>query len=154
MSFDDDGGSGRHSTGTTTENVAKLREVILEGRRSTIHDVCDFVKLSYGTCQRIFSQEINMRRIAAKFLPGSLSNDQKERRVAVWLELKEPTEHDPSFISTVITGDESWVYGYDPETKQQPSQWRTLNSPRPRKARQVRNNVKSMLIFLHWRHCA
>jgi hypothetical protein len=38
------------------------------------------------------------------------------------------------------------VYGYDPETKQQSSQWKSPNSPRPKKARHVRSNVKPMLI--------
>jgi hypothetical protein len=39
------------------------------------------------------------------------------------------------------------VYDYDPETKQQSSQWKLPNSPRPKKAHQVRSNVKSMLWF-------
>jgi hypothetical protein len=55
MSVDDDQRSGRPSTGTTTKNVPKVREAILEDRRRTIHDVCDIVKLSHGTCQRILS---------------------------------------------------------------------------------------------------
>ena len=38
------------------------------------------------------------------------------------------------------------MYVYDSENKQQSSQWRSPNSPRPRKARQVRSNVKYMLI--------
>jgi hypothetical protein len=63
-----------------------------------------------------------MRRIAAKFVSRLLSNDQKEHRVAVCSELKEQTENDPNFTSAIITGDESLVYGYDPETKQQSSQ--------------------------------
>jgi len=50
------------------------------------------------------------------------------------------------FLSRVITGDESWVYGYDPETKQQSSQWKSPRSPRPKKARQVKSNLKSMII--------
>jgi outer membrane lipoprotein-sorting protein len=29
---------------------------------------------------------------------------------------------DPEFLKTVITGDETWVYGYDLETKVQSSQ--------------------------------
>ena len=37
---------------------------------------------------------------------------------------------------------ESWVYGYDVETKAQSSQWKHTESPRPKKARQVRSNVK------------
>jgi len=41
--------------------------------------------------------------------------------------------------------DESWVYGYDPETKAQSSQWKSPESPRPKKARQSRSNVKVML---------
>jgi len=49
-------------------------------------------------------------------------------------------------MSRVITGDESWVYGYDPETKQQSSQWTSPGCPRPKKARQSRSANKSMLI--------
>jgi len=49
-------------------------------------------------------------------------------------------------LSRVITGDESWVYGYNPETKQQSSQWKSPTSPRPKKARQVKSNVKNMII--------
>jgi hypothetical protein len=50
-------------------------------------------------------------------------------------------------LSTVITGDESRIYGYDRETEQQSSQWKSPNSPRPKKARRVKNKVKSMLII-------
>jgi hypothetical protein len=40
---------------------------------------------------------------------------------------------DPKFLKTVITGDETWVYGYDPETKVQ-LQWKHSSSPRPQKS--------------------
>jgi hypothetical protein len=58
MSVDDDECSRRPSTGTTTENVAEVREAILEDRKRTIHDVCDIVGLSYGTCQGILSDAL------------------------------------------------------------------------------------------------
>ncbi|UYV80564.1 hypothetical protein LAZ67_19000694 [Cordylochernes scorpioides] len=48
-------------------------------------------------------------------------------------------------ITRVITGDEAWVYGYDVETKAQSSQWKLPHEPRPKKARQVRSNVKALL---------
>ena len=58
-------------------------------------------------------------------------------------------ESDSNFLNTVITDDESWVYGYDPETKAQSTQWKHSSSPRPKKARQVRSNVKVLLtVFL------
>ncbi|XP_070394043.1 uncharacterized protein [Dermacentor albipictus] len=55
------------------------------------------------------------------------------------------TNCDPDFMNTINTGDESWVYEYDTETKSQSSQWKHSTSPRPKKARQVRSNVKVML---------
>jgi histone-lysine N-methyltransferase SETMAR len=86
---------------------------------------------------------LNLRRISAKFLPRLLSDYQKAHRVSVCRELKQQARDNPSFNSNIITGDETWVYDYDPETKQQSS---SPNSPRPKKARKVRNNVKSILI--------
>jgi len=40
---------------------------------------------------------------------------------------------DPEFLNIVTTGDESWVYGYGPETKAQSSQWQHSTSPISRK---------------------
>jgi hypothetical protein len=88
-----------------------------------------------------------MRRIYAEFVPRLLIGDQKAHRISVCRELKQQVRDDPSFISNIITGDETWVYGYDPETKQQSLQWKLPNSSGSKKARQVRSNVKSMLIF-------
>jgi hypothetical protein len=50
------------------------------------------------------------------------------------LELQEKSNEDPSFISRIMTGDESLIYGYDPETKQQASQWKSPQSPGAKKA--------------------
>lgn len=58
----------------------------------------------------------------------------------------ENVENERNYMSMIITGDESWIYGYDPETKFQSSQWKTPLSPRPKKARQVKSNVKVMLV--------
>jgi hypothetical protein len=80
-------------------------------------------------------------------VPRLLSDDQKSHRVSVCRELKQQARDDPNFISIIITGDETWVYGYDPEPKRQSSQWNSSKSPRPKKVLQVRSDVKSMLIF-------
>ena len=88
-----------------------------------------------------------MRLISARFVPRPLSDDQKALRVSVCRELKQEARDDPNFISSIITGDETWVYGYDLEAKQQSSQWKSPNSPQPKKACQVRGSVKSMLII-------
>jgi len=46
----------------------------------------------------------------------------------------------------VITGDETWIFEYDPETKRQSKEWHTSASPCPKKARMSKSKIKSMLI--------
>jgi len=133
--------SGRPSTCTTPEMIAKVREVILEDRRQTIHDVCNRNGPSYLSCQRILTDELNMRRSAAKFVPHLLNNDQRDHRVQVCTKLQKAVTHDPNFLSRVITGDESWLYNYDLEAEQQSSQWKTPSSPRLKKVCQVCSNI-------------
>jgi hypothetical protein len=72
----DDKHSGRPSTCTTPEMIAEVLEVILKDRRQTIHAVCNRAGLSYGSCQHILADELSMRRIAAKFVPHLLKNEQ------------------------------------------------------------------------------
>ena len=51
--------SGRLSTFTTPEMIAKVREVILEDKGQTIHDVYNSIGLSYRSCQCILAEELH-----------------------------------------------------------------------------------------------
>jgi hypothetical protein len=57
-------------------------------------------------------------RIATKFVPQLMTNDRKQQRINMCLELWEKAFKDPTITSRIITDNESWIYGYDPETKQ------------------------------------
>ena len=133
MCVDDDECSGRPSTSTTLENIADVREAHLADQWQTIHGVCEIVGLSYGTVQCTLVDNLDMGRISAIFVSRLLSDDLKAHRVAVCSELKQQAKDDPNFISNTITGDDTWIYGYDPGTKQQSSQRKSSNSPRPKK---------------------
>jgi hypothetical protein len=96
----------------------KILELIHEDHHQTIHELTDTAGISYEVCQEFLTENLNMRRISAKFVPQLLTNDQKPWHVKMRLELREKANEDPTFIPRIITGDESWIYGYDPETKQ------------------------------------
>jgi len=49
-------------------------------------------------------------------------------------------------LKNVITGDETWIFEYDPETKRQSKEWHTSVSLRPKNARMSKSKIKSMLI--------
>ena len=103
---------------STPKNVETIRRLVHEDRRRTIKDNAAIVNVSYGTVQTILTCDSNMHRVGTKFVPRLLTPEQKEHRVAICKELHQRALGDPSFMSRVIAGDESWVYVYDPETKQ------------------------------------
>jgi len=145
-SIDDDERSGRPVSSSTPEMIDRVHRITRKDRHPTIGEVIMLVGISHGTCHKILTEDLKMRCVASKFVPRLPSVDQKQRRLDICLDLKENAANNPSFLSNVITGDETWVYAYDPETKSQSSQWKSPGSPQLKKARQVRSNIKSMLI--------
>ena len=83
-----------------------------------------------------------------KFVPRPLMVEQKQQRLLISLALCDHATSDSSFLGNVIMGDETWVYGYDPETRVQSSQWKSPSSPRAKKARQSRSNIKMMMMIV------
>ncbi|XP_011874818.1 PREDICTED: putative uncharacterized protein FLJ37770 [Vollenhovia emeryi] len=137
--------AGRPSTSITDENIDEVKKIVLANRRITVREVAVDLNISIGSCHSIFTNDLGMRRVAAKFVPKLLTFDQKQHRINTATELLNSVRDDPNLLQRVITGDESWVYGYDVETKAQSSQWKLPHEPRPKKARQVRSNVKVLL---------
>ena len=84
--------------------IERVRQIIREDRRSTI----DEVSMLLGTCHKILTEDLKMRRVASTFVPRFLSFDQKQHRIDVCLDLRENAANDPSFLSNVISGDETW----------------------------------------------
>jgi len=80
---DDDPRSGRPSTSKSDDNVAKVREVIRSNRRLTVREVAEEVSISKTVCHEIITENLSMHRIAAKFVPRLLTDDQKQNRVDV-----------------------------------------------------------------------
>ena len=60
-----------------------------------------------------------MRRVSAKFNLRLLTDDQKQNCVDISQELLANANGNVNFLKNIITGDETWIYGYDVETKMQ-----------------------------------
>ena len=106
-SVDDDEHTGRHTSCTNPETVARIQQLIHQDRRWTIHDIAEEVGVSYGTCQWVLMEELGMHRVAAKSVPRILTADQKQQHVNVCTELRQLASDDEMLLSSVITGDES-----------------------------------------------
>ena len=143
-SVENDLRSGRPLTSSDDAHVTK--EIVRSNRRLTVREIAEDCNISVGSCHEILVEKLGMHPVAVKFVPRLMSQDQKDNRVTICQELLDRANYDTSmFTEQIITGYETWVYGYDIETKVQSSQWVGKFSPRAKKARQVRSNVKVLL---------
>ena len=132
---EDDERSGRPST-TDDPHIDEINTLVQANRRLTVRELAEECGISVGSCHHILTEELKMHRVAAKFVPRLMTSDQQAHRVQVCQDLLDHSENDKEFLPKIITGDESWVYGCDVETKVQFSQWTSKTSPRPKKAYQ------------------
>jgi len=143
--FEDEQRIGRPSTSHTSDNVAKAKVVLESDRRVSVRLIADQVGLPKSIVHEIFTTELQMRKVCVKLLPKVLTDEQKENRVSISRELLDRVRGNPDFLEQVITGDETWVFEYDPETKRQSPEWHTTESFRPKKARTSKSKMKPML---------
>ncbi|XP_018314337.1 histone-lysine N-methyltransferase SETMAR-like [Mycetomoellerius zeteki] len=146
-SVEDDERSGRPSTSKTNENINKVREMLISNRKLTIRELAEDLNIAYGSVQDIIVNDLGLRRVAAKLVPKELNFMQKRDRV----DIAKDMISDPTFIKRIITGDETWVYEYDTQSRHQASEWRAPNEPRPKKPRRFQSKKKVMLtVFMDY----
>lgn len=145
-SVDSNSRSGRPSTTKTADNIEGMRLAIEQDRRMTVRELEEDLGIPKTIISEILTENLRMKRVCAKFIPKLFTAEQNTR-LEIALDNLEMVNNNDNVLRKVITGEESLVYSYDPETKQQSSQWKHSESPRPKKARQSRSNVKSMLII-------
>ena len=143
---DDDHRSGRPSTSRTDENVERVRQKVRSDRRLTVRMNTDELDMNNERVYRIITEDLGMKKICAKMVPRLLNEGQKERRVQVCQDILEQLETEPNLVKRVVTGDESWIFEYDPVTKRQSLEWKSALSPRPKKVMVFKSITKVMLI--------
>ena len=105
------------------DNVTEqVQTTIMQDRRITVREIATALEVSIRSVHSILTEDLYMRRVSSKFVPKLLKMEQKQCRLEIALDMLDNANSDPNFLNIVITGDETWVYGYDPETKMLSSQ--------------------------------
>ncbi|UYV75413.1 hypothetical protein LAZ67_13000179 [Cordylochernes scorpioides] len=109
--------------GKNVQNVQKITDLIKENPRTTLLELEQDTGISKTTIGKIVTKDLKLKKTPAKFIPRFLTNEQKLCRLATCENMLEMTRTDPEWKEKIITGDETWVYDYDPETKRQYAEW-------------------------------
>lgn len=144
-SIEDDPRSGRPSTATTTENIDRVHKMVMDDRRLTVRYIAEIIGICQERVHHILTNELEMTKVSARWVPRLLTPDQKRTRLDMSRENLELFEADPDgFIERFLTMDECWVHHFEPETKKQSMQWKHTFSPPPKKAKVVSSAGKVM----------
>jgi len=127
-SVTDEERSGWPATSRTEENIAKIRQIVRKNCRLTVRSIAEQVNIDRETVRKILTEDLDIRKVYSKIVPKEPTKKQKQRRVTICQDLLE-TQDD--ILGRVIKGDETWVYQYDPATKRQSAQWKTIECQFP-----------------------
>jgi len=118
-SIKDEPRSGRPSTSKTDNNVELVGALVRSDRRLTVRMIASELNLNHTTVHQILTEELAMKKLYTKFVPKNLTIEEKDNRKDACLHLLERIQRDRNFLKNVITGDETWIFEYDPEIKRQ-----------------------------------
>jgi histone-lysine N-methyltransferase SETMAR len=122
----------------------------LEDRRIAAKSVAEQLDISRERFGSIIHEDLDMRKLSAKWVPKCLNTDQKHQQWQSSEQILEFFRRNPNdFLSRLVAMDKTWLYHYDPETKQQSMEWRHSGSPSPKIFR-VQNSAGKVLTSIFW----
>jgi len=122
---------GRPSISDKT--VAKVEQITCQDWRITLDDLCILVpEVSRSTIGRTFTEKLEYRKVCARWVPRTLTEDHQRQRTDSSCEfLQHYAGENGNFLDLIVTGDETWAFHFTPDTKQQSREWRHSSSPKP-----------------------
>ena len=87
------------------EDIDEVKKIVLVNRRITIREVTEDLNISIGSCHSIFSNYLDMTRVAKELVPKLLNFDQKQHRIDIAQEILDSVRDDPNLLQ--IT-DHNW----------------------------------------------
>lgn len=144
--LEDEPRSGRPTEIVTSETIATVETLIKENPRITYHIIEEALHLSPPQVASILHEHLHVRKRTARWVPHILTPDQKTCRVEWCQFMLDKFDRGRSrLVETIVTGDETWIYQFDPLTKQQSQVWMFPDDDVPTKPRRARSVGKQMV---------
>ena len=145
----DDQRSGRPSV-ISNSSCALVNDLVAEDRRVGHREISERTGLSKGTVLTIMHEHLQLRKVVARWVPHSQTDDMRQRRVDGCRELLEQHRREGRrMIGRILTGDETWVHYFEPESKRESMQWIKKGEPNPTKYR-TKRSLGKVLYMIFW----
>ena len=101
-------GSGRPRTSTCPENVEKVSELIEENNRLSCNEIGRLTGIDEDAVNRMLTRDLNRKSVCCKWLPHSLTEDNKEERINYCRAMIETYSRRRSRVNVIVI-DEKWI---------------------------------------------
>jgi len=104
----------------------------LQNRQVNVQLIADAMGIRTGSVKTILREHLLMRKVCARWVQRMLDQKMKDCRCELSSENLKLMQLDWNlFLKRIVTGDETWIHHYDPESKQQSMQWKHASFPSP-----------------------
>jgi histone-lysine N-methyltransferase SETMAR len=146
MTLKDDPREGRPKSAVLPQNIDAVRKLIEEDRHVTYREIESCIGISMTSIHKILHEHLGVRKLCARWIPHLLTDAQKKARVDWCRKMIEKYKSGASkAVYSIVTGDESWIYAYEPETKGQSTVWVFQFEENPTKVTRSRSVAKQMV---------
>jgi hypothetical protein len=112
--------------------------------RITTRELTAILGIGKGSINKIIHR-LGCSKLCARWVPQSLTEEHKEQRKIICSELLARYEAEgDNFLSTAVTGNETWIHHFEPETKRQSMKWHHMTSPQKKKYKAIPSASKIM----------
>ena len=128
------------------ETIAAVEKLPKEDGRVTYEVMQEKVGIGSTALKKFLHDHLEVRKVAACWVPHCLTEAQKEHGVNWCQFMIEKFDSGRSkHVYDIVTSVESWIYQFDPETKRQLSVWIFLREHPPQKFKRSRSVGKKMV---------
>ena len=86
------------------------------------------------------------RKVASRFVPHALSDDQRHEHVQYTEDIIKTARRNKKLLNSIVAEVETWCFRNDPTTKRQSVEWKSPASPKGKKFR--RQSEDNACVFL------
>jgi len=148
--IEDEPRPGRPRSVVTDKNIEKVREIIKQDARYTVHDIVQMRGISSGSVHFILRKCLKVRRITARWIPHLLTEKEKQQRVSIAKKLlKMYPSYNSRTFADFCTGDETWVHFFEPRRKINNKIWTGKQARIPCIARRLQSVKKFMYAIFY-----
>ena len=129
-SLEDDPRPGLPADVISQEMIDCVERLVLINRRIKVTELASECGISNGSVYTIIHEHLGMSEVSARWVPRNLNIQDRQQRVESNQELLEVYNANPEdFHTRLVTGDETWLHHWDPDTRKESMLWKRPGSP-------------------------